>query len=89
MSNENFQNFINPANEIGQLLQSHFVTLQFLLEPITVNELGDRRPSTPSYRSNPWLTAIHKRIPRHLMDYYKWPLAVTKAVENQSYIKMI
>ena len=89
MTQENFQDFINPENEIGQLLQSHFVALQFLLSPITWNQMGARLSSFPTRDIGRWLKDIHARIPHHMRKYHMWPISVSEALQDGSYYKEI
>jgi hypothetical protein len=79
MSHSDFQDFINPSNPIGPLLQSHFIAVQLLLSPITINELGDRKPSGPSEGAVRWLSAIHRHVPPQMMKYVAWPIAAAEA----------
>lgn len=85
MSHEDFQHFINPANEIGQLLQSHFVAVQLLLTPITVHEMGDRKPEKPNNGVNRWLGAILERVSPQMREFFEWPISVAEGVETGSF----
>ena len=85
MSHEDFQHFIDPANEVGQLLQSHFVAVQLLLSPISVHELGDRKPESPNNESSGWLGAIHQRITPRMRKFFEWPISVAEGVRTGSF----
>jgi len=85
MSHENFQHFIDPANEVGQLLQSHFVAVQLLLSPITVHELGKREPEMPNNESSHWLDAIHQRVTPQMRKFFEWPISVAEGVRTGSF----
>lgn len=86
MAHEDFQHFINPSNEIGQLLQSHFVAVQLLLSPITVNEMGDKKPTRPpSNESTRWLSAIHQRVTPHMRQYFEWSISVAEGIRTGSF----
>lgn len=85
MTHEEFQDFINPDNEVGQLLQAHFIAVQLLLVPITINELGPRRPEALSYGHSGWLNVILGKIPRHMVKYYAWPLSASKLLQEGSF----
>src|SRR5271155_852781 len=87
MSHEDFQHFIDPTNEVGQLLQSHFVAVQFLLSPISVHELGERKPETPTGESNRWLGAIHERVTPRMRKYFEWPIFVSEGVRTGSFYR--
>jgi hypothetical protein len=82
MTHDEFQHFINPANEIGQLLQAHFVAVQFLLSPITVRELGDRKPEKPTNESVRWLHAILRRVSPQMQEFFEWPASVVRDVKT-------
>lgn len=87
MNHEDFQHFINPANEVGQLLQSHFVAVQFLLSPISAHELGERKPETPTHESVRWLSAIHQRATPRMRKFFEWPISVAEGVQTGSFYK--
>jgi hypothetical protein len=83
MSHEDFQWFINPANGIGQLLQSHFVVIQLLLSPITVHERGLRKRAKPTNSSLRWLEGIYRNIPENMRQYFAWPMFTGDTVQVQ------
>jgi hypothetical protein len=85
MTHDEFQHFINPTNEIGQLLQAHFVAVQILLSPITAREMGDRKPEKPSNESKRWLGAILDRVSPQMQEFFEWPTYVAKGVETGSF----
>jgi hypothetical protein len=85
MTHEEFQHFIDPANEIGQLLHAHFVAVQLLLSPITVRELGDRKPEKPTNESRRWLGAILERVSPQMQEFFEWPISVAKDVDTGSF----
>ncbi len=85
MNHEDFQHFIDPANEIGQLLQSHFVAVQLLLSPITVHELGERKPEAPNNESIRWLGAIFQRVTPRMGKFFEWPISVADGVRTGSF----
>jgi hypothetical protein len=87
MSHKDFQHFIDPTNEVGQLLQSHFVAVQLLLSPISVHELGDRKPEKPTNESTRWLDAIHQRVTPRMKEFFEWPISVAKGVQTGSFYK--
>jgi hypothetical protein len=87
MSHEDFQDFIDPANEVGQLLQSHFVAVQLLLSPITIHELGDRKFDSPNNPSIRWLGAIFQRVTPLMREFHKWPMFVEEGVRTGSFYK--
>jgi hypothetical protein len=87
MSHEDFLHFIDPANEVGQLLQSHFVAVQLLLSPITINEMGDRKPENQTSESGWWLGAIHQRVTPRMQKFFEWPISVAEGLRTGSFHK--
>jgi hypothetical protein len=85
MNHEDFQHFIDPANEVGQLLQAHFVVVQLLLSPITVHELGDRKFDLSNHQPIRWLGAIFQRITPRMQEFYEWPRLVAAGVRRGSF----
>ncbi len=83
MTQEQFNEFSNPTNNVGKLLQSHFVAVQLLLQPVTVNELAGREPSTPSGGTVRWLGNIHSSIEEGMRGFYEWPISMAEAVRKQ------
>ena len=91
MSHDEFAEFTNPANDVGKLLQAHFVAMQLIMTPISkVEYVG--RPSRaqspePSRVNNDgttvrWLKALHRNIPPHMLKYYEWPLFIENEVAH-------
>ena len=88
MSHEEFCDFTDSRNEVGKLLQSHFIALQLIMAPISKIALGEERllwlengedKSTPC-----WLRTMHLNIPQHMLDYYAWPISVEKNCQAQT-----
>lgn len=83
MSHEEFAKLVNPENEAGKLLQSHFAALQLIMTPITQSE-KERGRKTPTTVGDGvtvrWLTNLHKNSLPEYRKYYEWPLAIEKAV---------
>lgn len=82
MSHEDFQHFIDPENEVGQLLQSHFVAVQLLLTPITIHELGERKFESTNNPSIRWFGAIFQRVTPLMREFYKWPMSVEEGART-------
>lgn len=85
MQYDEFREFTNPANEVCQLLQAHFVAMQLIMTPITRAEWKDRE----SYKSDEgdgttgrWLRTLHSTIPVHMLKYYEWTLWVDDEVQR-------
>lgn len=86
MSHEEFALFIDPNNEAGKLLQSHFAALQLIMTPFTRREtIGSKRRSATMGQNNDgttarWLVALHRNIKPEMRPYYEWPIWVENAV---------
>jgi hypothetical protein len=88
MSHEDFQHFIDPANEVGQLLQSHFVAVQYLISPISIHEMGERKPEptiNESSQGSRWLGAIHQRVTPRMREFFEWPISVVEGLRTGSF----
>lgn len=78
MQHEEFREFTNPANEVCQLLQAHFVAMQLIMTPITKTEWRNRESADREAdeggdgTTGNWLQTLHATIPVHLLDYYEW-----------------
>ena len=85
MSHEEFAKFVDPNNEAGKLLQSHFAALQLIMTPITLNlkERGNRDSTTTGDGVTArWLTNLHSKIHPGYRKYYEWPLSIEKGVSE-------
>jgi hypothetical protein len=86
MSHEEFALFIDPNNESGKLLQSHFAALQLIMTPFTRRETaGSRRRNATMGQNNDgttarWLVALHRNIKPEMRPYYEWPIWVETEV---------
>jgi hypothetical protein len=90
MPHHEFQELINPANQICKLLLAHFLALQLTLTPVSKNEWAEKdvpkQKMTNNGVTSRWFPALHKDIPEELMEYYEWPLWVENEVkENRVY----
>jgi hypothetical protein len=86
MSHEDFRYFTNPANDIGKLIQAHFIAMQMIMTPITLGvEKKDRKTAIagPQGSTKKWLTTIHADIPPHLRDYFEWTLWIEDQVNHE------
>ena len=85
MPHENFRDFIDPENEVGRLLQAHFVALQLIMTPITNSERVSRKvPDDPEEKNKSvgWLLGLHANIPPRLLKYYEWTMWIEDQVRN-------
>lgn len=88
MSHEEFALFIDPSNEAGKLLMSHFAALQLTMTPFTRRETKGKRfsrdnstsPNRTDGTTNRWLGSLHRNINPEMRMYYEWPIWVEKAV---------
>jgi hypothetical protein len=86
MSHEEFALFVDPQNEAGKLLQSHFSALQLIMTPFTRRETigSQRRNASAMQRTDGttarWLVHLHRHIKPEMKKYYEWPIWVEKAV---------
>ena len=82
MRHEEFRDFTDPTNEVGKLLQSHFVALQLVMAPISkiaLGEDGSTLSENGGDRSTArWLRTMHLNIPQKMLEYYEWPISVEK-----------
>ena len=72
MSHAEFQDFIRPGNEIGLILQSHFIALLLIIRPIVAPVQGIGRR----------LRSINDNVSFPMRKYIEWPISVQAAVEE-------
>jgi hypothetical protein len=87
MSHEEFAKFVDPRNEWGKLLQSHFAALQLIQTPISLLVMHRKRPTASIEKDGitvRWLSNIHKSILPEYRKYYEWPLSIEMAVYDGS-----
>jgi hypothetical protein len=77
MSHAEFSLFINPSNEAGKLLMSHFCALQLIMTPIAAKENTTRNREGDGTTVS-WLGHIHEHIKAGMEKYYEWPRWVEK-----------
>ena len=91
MTHEEFGEFTNPANDVGKLLQTHFVAMQLIMAPISKVEWAGRpprqSPPEPAAENNDgttvrWLNALHRNIPPHMLKYYEWSMFIEDEVRQ-------
>jgi hypothetical protein len=86
MSHSDFKEFINPANQICQLLQTHLLALQLTMTPVTKNEWVEK--DVPKGRmtrngvTSRWFSSLHNNIPDDMREYYEWPMWVENEVKQ-------
>jgi hypothetical protein len=83
MPKSSFFHLINPENRVCQILQSHFVALQIVMDPITQQEVPKNRAARTrdeSKQAGKWFKPLHKSVPAEWLPYYEWPMWVEKEV---------
>lgn len=83
MSYEEFAKFVDPRNQWGKILQSHFAALQLIQTPISL--LGSNRSQSTATTEKDgvtvrWLSNLHKDIDPAYREYYDWPVSIERAV---------
>jgi len=78
MSAADFHHLVDPANQIGLLLQAHLIALQTILEPVLKHEVV---PPKPENRAKPkhsgsvaWLDTIHGKVGEEMREWFEWPM---------------
>ena len=91
MRHEEFRDFTDPTNEVGKLLQSHFVALHLIMAPISkvaLGEDGSTWPGNEEDRSTArWLSTMHLNIPQKMLEYYEWPISVERGFRGKLLFK--
>jgi hypothetical protein len=86
MDHEQFRDFTDPANEVGKVLQSHFVTLHLIMAPISRVVLDNKAPTwAESWKDDSkicWLTSMHRKIPAHMLKFYEWPMSIQREFQE-------
>ena len=86
MSHADFQTLIDASNPVGQLLQSHLIAVQTLMNPVGLDEQGDRKASQLVSGMVRWLGAIHANIEPGMRRYFEWPTERAEEV-RQYYLR--
>jgi hypothetical protein len=74
ISHVEFLTLIDPSNRVGRLLQSHFVAVQTLMAPITLDERSSRKASQFANGMVRWLDVLHADIEPKMRSYFEWPI---------------
>lgn len=74
-----FQDFVDPANQIGLLLQAHLIALQTILDSVLGVERALAQKENPlkirHERSVAWLASIGEKVAPEMMQWVAWPMA--------------
>lgn len=87
MSHAEFQDFTRFSNQTGQVIQSHFVALHFLLYPTAVNGCHGPKPLGPFDKLVRWLGEIHSRMSPEMREYCEWPISVEQAIHDATFYR--
>jgi hypothetical protein len=83
MTQPDFEIFIRPDNEAAKLLQTHFVSVQSLLDDITIKEQGKRLKEKKNNGELRWMRTLLRDISDDLRPFYEWPIKQTKMVRSR------
>lgn len=74
MSHDEFQSFVDPGNDVAQILLAHFIGVQFLLTPILMLErVGFQGINAPTAVLS-WIEGIYFNVSLGLRHYVRWPM---------------
>ena len=79
LENSEFVAFIDPSNQLGQLLLCHFVAIQLLQQCSTDFVWAGRDTSPPSSIIVAWLLRLNDNIPQELSHFNVWPMKIAEA----------
>ncbi|KAF2018147.1 hypothetical protein BU24DRAFT_165813 [Aaosphaeria arxii CBS 175.79] len=77
-THDEFQSFIDPNNNVAQILLAHFIAIQATLTPILVLErVGFQGIDAPT-KVLGWIECIYKNVPSSLRTHVEWPREVSR-----------
>jgi hypothetical protein len=77
-THEQFQAFIDPNNDVAQILLAHFIAVQAILTPILYLErVGFQGVNAPTAVLS-WIEGIYWNVTHHLRHHVEWPRQVSK-----------
>ncbi|OCK85355.1 hypothetical protein K432DRAFT_413347 [Lepidopterella palustris CBS 459.81] len=78
-SHEQFQSFIDPGNNVAQVMLAHFIAVQAVLTPILMFErLGFQGVNAPSAMIS-WVDIIYKNVSSSFRPYLEWCRLVSRS----------
>lgn len=84
MSQPDFEIFTRPDNKAGRVLQAYIVTVQSLMDDITIHEQNGRvkakRENQPVTSTMRWMKTLLRDIDPSMREYYRWPILQTHRV---------
>jgi len=86
VSHEQFAAFVNPNNLVMRVLLAYFISLQFVMTPLSTHEWPDRaeleRPEALVGMIE-WSEKIFESTPADLLVYLQWPMEVVGTVRAE------
>lgn len=78
LSHDEFQSFVDPSNDVAQILLAHFIAVQALLTPILMLErVGFQGVNAPTAVLG-WIEGIYFNVSFGLRHYVEWPMQVAR-----------
>jgi hypothetical protein len=77
-THEEFQSFIDPNNNVAQILLAHFIAIQAVLTPIlTLERVGFQGVHAPTAVLG-WVEGIYRNVPISLRHHVEWSRQVAR-----------
>ena len=83
MSNQQFQMFISPSNDVSRILLAFFVTVEIVLAPILGREWQGRVITTPMEGILDWLDEINDGVSPGMRSLLSWPNRVARIIRAE------
>ena len=85
-SHEQFADFVNPNNLVMRVLLAYFISLQFIMMPLSTHEWPDRaehgKPEAMTGMIE-WSDKIFESTPEDLLAYLQWPMEIVGTVRAE------
>ena len=85
-THEQFAAFVNPNNFVMRILLAYFITLQFIMTPLSTHEWPDRaeleRPEALTGMIE-WSDKIFENTPADLLVYLQWPMQIVGTIRAE------
>jgi hypothetical protein len=85
-THEQFAAFVNPNNLVMRVLLAYFISLQFVMTPLSTHEWPDRmEPEKPEALTGmiEWSEKIFESTPAELLAYLQWPMEIVGTVRAE------
>lgn len=77
-THDEFQSFIDPNNNVAQILLAHFIAIQAVLTPIlTLERVGFQGVHAPTAVLG-WIEWIYRNVPSSLRHHVEWSRQVAR-----------